>query len=57
MLPRDPMILLSTVNMKLRDEYADLDDLCAALDADREEVEETLSAAGFQYDPEQNQFR
>lgn len=57
MLPQDPFILLSTVNMKLRDEYDSLDDLCAALDADRGGVEETLSAIGFRYDPEQNQFR
>ena len=38
MLPQDPMILLSYVNTKLRDEYASLDELCAALDADREEL-------------------
>ena len=27
-LPKDPMILLSVVNTKLRDFYADLDTLC-----------------------------
>ena len=32
MLPNDPIILLSYVNTKLRDDYADLDDLCGALD-------------------------
>ena len=57
MLPKDPMMLLSLVNMKLRDRYDDLDDLCADLDADREELEAVLSAAGFTYRPEQNQFR
>ena len=34
MLPKDPVILLSFVNTKLRDEYESLDELCAALDAD-----------------------
>ena len=33
MLPKDPAILLSVVNTKLRDDYADLEDLCAAEDA------------------------
>ena len=27
-LPEDPVMLLSFVNMKLRDQYASLDDLC-----------------------------
>ena len=38
MLPKDPMILLSVINTKLRDEYADLDALCDALDEDREDI-------------------
>ena len=32
MLPKDPVMLLSAVNMKLRDEYASLDALCDDLD-------------------------
>ena len=27
-LPNDPMILLSVINMKLRDSYSGLDELC-----------------------------
>ena len=57
MLPNDPMILLSVVNTKLRDEYASLDQLCEDLDADREELEKKLAAAGFCYDETVNQFR
>ena len=57
MLPKDPMILLSVVNTKLRDEYDSLDALCADLDAEREAIEKTLAAAGFAYDEGQNQFR
>ena len=55
-LPTDPAMLLSYVNMKLRDEYATLDELCAALDADRSELEQRLAAAGFEYSPENNRF-
>ena len=38
MLPKDPYILLSFVNTKLRDEYSDLDALCDGLDADKAEL-------------------
>ena len=31
MIPEDPVILLSFVNTKLRDEYPNLDELCASL--------------------------
>ena len=57
MLPQDPYILLSFVNTKLRDEYPSLDDLCAGLDAGREELERKLSAVGYAYDENANQFR
>lgn len=56
-IPSDPAILYSLVNMKLRDEYSDLDDLCASLGIERDELERSLNAAGFEYDPEQNRFR
>lgn len=50
-------MLLSAVNMKLRDEYGSLDDLCRSLDIDRAELEKRLADAGFEYMPEINQFR
>lgn len=56
MLPKDPMILLSYVNTKLRDEYDDLDALCEGLDTEREALERTLGELGFAYDPERNRF-
>ena len=55
-LPKDPAILLSCVNTKLRDEYPSLSELCAALDADRAELESTLEGLDYRYSPEQNQF-
>ena len=57
MLPKDPVMLLSMINMKLRDQYPDLDSLCDDMDEDREEIIKTLSGAGYIYDSEQNQFK
>ncbi len=56
MLPKDPMILLSYVNTKLRDEYADLEAMCEDLELDREAIEAQLSPLGYRYDAEQNRF-
>ena len=57
MIPEDPVIPLSFVNTKLRDEYPSLDELCASLGEDRAELENKLAAIGYTYDPQQNQFR
>ena len=38
MLPKDPIMLLSMINMKLRDRYASLDALCEDMDVSREEI-------------------
>ncbi len=56
MLPRDPAMLLSVVNTKLRDEYESLAELCAAEDAEREKLETALAAIDYHYDEAQNQF-
>ena len=56
MLPKDPIMLLSFVNMKLRDFYGSLDVMCEELDADRQEIEGSLESAGYHYDAERNQF-
>ena len=57
MLPKDPMVLLSYINTRLRDDCATLDALCEDLDISREELEEKLQAVGFAYDERQNRFR
>ena len=57
MLPEDPTMLLSFVNMKLRDEFADLDDLCDTLDVDKNELVEKLEKAGYRYDSENHCFK
>lgn len=56
MVPKDPVMLLSFVNLKLRDFYRSLDALCEDLDADRQELEERLASAGYRYDAQRNQF-
>ena len=57
MLPQDPIILLGFVNTRLRDQYASLDALCEDLQADKAALVEKLSAVGFEYDPDSNQFK
>ncbi|MBD5473203.1 MAG: DUF4250 domain-containing protein [Lachnospiraceae bacterium] len=56
-LPDDINMLLSYVNLKLRDFYPDLDALCEDLDENREEIEEKLKKIGYVYDSDRNQFR
>ena len=56
MLPKDPAMLLSVVNTKLRDFYDSLDALCDDLDVARESVEKALAGIGYTYDAEKNQF-
>lgn len=56
MLPEDPMMLLSVVNTKLRDEYSSLDALCDDMQVDKSALLTRLSAAGFEYNSEQNKF-
>ena len=55
-LPRDPMILFSVLNMKLRDFYPSLDALCEDMDEDKAALIEAMAKAGFRYDPERNAF-
>ena len=57
MLPRDPEMLVSYLNTKLRDEYASLPRLFDDLDEDPEAILQTVSAAGYRYEASQNQFR
>ena len=50
------MMLLSFLNMKLRDFYSNLDELCNALDLDKEEIVKKMADAGFEYNETQNKF-
>lgn len=55
-LPQDPMMLFSLVNMKLRDCYSSLDELCEDMDVDKNELIQKLASSGFEYNPESNKF-
>ena len=56
MLPEDPIMLMSVINTKLRDDYENPEALWEGLDVDGQAVLEKLSAAGYHYDRERNQF-
>lgn len=55
-IPQDPYMLLSMVNMKLRDRYSSLDALCEDWNVSRGEIENVLASLDYHYDPEQNAF-
>ena len=55
-LPSDPIMLMSVVNMKLRDSYKSLDELCEDMGISRAELCEKLGAAGFEYDEKNKRF-
>ena len=55
-LPKDPILLLSVVNTKLREYYPSLDALCDDMDVTREVLEEKLGMIDYRYDAEKNQF-
>lgn len=56
MIPNDPVMLLSFVNLKLRDFYGSLEDLCEDLELDREALVAKLEGIDYRYDGEKNQF-
>lgn len=55
-LPKEPNMLLSFINTKLRDFYSGLDDLCEDLGLERAEIENQLKRIDYTYDKESNRF-
>jgi hypothetical protein len=55
-LPKDPVMLLSLINTKLRDYNSSLDDFCKEYDLDKEYITEKLSMIDYHYNEERNQF-
>ncbi|WP_159653800.1 DUF4250 domain-containing protein [Vibrio atypicus] len=54
----DPIMLMSIINMKLRDDFGgDLDKLVAYFDIDKAALEAKLATAGFDFLPDAGQFR
>lgn len=56
-IPKDPYMLLSFINMHLRDDGEPLPELCKSLGIDQKELVDKLNKAGFEYIPSVNQFR
>ena len=56
MIPNDPVMLLSFLNLKLRDFYGSFDALCEDLDVEKAEIISKLEAIDYHYDKERNQF-
>lgn len=56
MIPKDPAMLLSFINLKLRDHYGSLDALCDDLDVRETEITERLASIDYHYNKEKNQF-
>lgn len=55
-LPKDSILLLSVINMKLRDCYSNLDALCDDMNENKSDIISKLSAIGYNYDEKINQF-
>lgn len=55
-LPRDPVMLLSLINTKLRDFNSSLDDFCKENDLNEDEIKEKLEMIDYHYNEERNQF-
>lgn len=59
MIPQDPVMLLSFVNMKLRDNYSNLEAMADDLDLSSEDIKAIvtkLEGIGYTYDEAQNKF-
>ena len=55
-IPTNPDMLVSFINMKLRDEYDSLEALCEDLDINIDELLQNLRNAGFEYNPQTMRF-
>ena len=56
MIPQDPVMLLSFINLKLRDYYGSLEQLCDDLDVKEQEITDKLAVIDYYYDEKRNQF-
>ena len=55
-LPKDPMILLSFVNTKLRDDFPSLEAFCENFNVKPEDISSALSKIDFEYSSSLNKF-
>ena len=55
-LPKDPVMLLSLINTKLRDFNSSLDDFCKENNLNEDEIKKKLEMIGYHYNEDRNQF-
>ena len=55
-LPKDPVMLLSFINLKLRDFYPSLDEFCKAFNVNEYDIRQKLETIDYVYDSKINQF-
>lgn len=55
-IPQDTDMLYSMINMKLRDQYDTLEDLCECEEVDLAMLLVRMNAHGYEYDEEHNKF-
>ncbi len=56
-LPKDPNMLLSFVNTKLRDDFANIDKFCTNYNISKDELNNKLNTLGYFYNAKENQFK
>ena len=56
LLPNDPVMLLSFVHLKLRDDYKSLAEMCSDMEIDKNDIITKLSAIDYEYDKDLNKF-
>lgn len=56
MMPKDPVMLLSFINLKLRDYYPSLSAFCEDTGEDEKEIVDKLNSIDYHYDKDRNQF-
>lgn len=55
-IPNDPVMLLSFINLKLRDNYPSITALCDDMDLSKDDLCAKLKSIDYEYDEKTNQF-
>lgn len=55
-IPRDPTILLSFINTKLRDQYSSLEELCDDMELEENDLKLILGTLSYEYNEKLNKF-
>lgn len=56
MIPNDPVMLLSYINLKLRDFYPSLEAFCEDTEGEPQKIIDKLEQIDYHYDRQKNQF-